>query len=1157
MSEWEEKYRALLDHMSSGVAVYKVVNDGGDFIFIDINKMGERINKVKKEDIIGKSLLETFPGVKSSELFNIFQKVWKTGRSEYYPITLYQDKRISYWMENYVYKLNSGEIVAIYNDLTELKQKEEELRNSEEKYRAIFTSGGIGVVKVSTKGEALEYNERLLDFFGYNSEEFKNKTFMELTHPDDLNADIKFYQDLLKGKIDHYSMEKRYFHKNGEIRWGNLTVSLVRNNNMEPSYAISLLEDITNRKIVEEKIKESEEKFKTIFMDSPIGIELYDSNGILLDANTSCLEIFGVEDINSTKGFKLFEDPNVSDEVKDRLYRGKTIKYESFFDFEKVKKLNLYETTKSGKIFLDVLIKPIYLNGYENASNYLVQVQDITEKKLTEQKLMQLNQELENKVEERTKKLKESEEKYRSLYQHAPLPYQSLDENGMILDVNQAWLDFFKYNREEVIGKWLGKFIIPESRDFLKDRFTQFKKEGEAHGVQYEVIRKDGTHKIISFNGKIGYDQDGNFLRTHCIFEDITLTRRFEQKLKESEEKFRILTEQSLMGICIIQDNKIKYANQAISDICEYSVEEMLSWDKINSANFIHPDDLVFVSEQMMKKQKGIDKDVDIHYSYRLITKKKKIKWVEQYSKSISYEGRPADFATIMDITERQQAENKIRKEHEYLINVIDSLTHPFYVININDYTIELANSAAMNGNAIQDLKCYELYHRSDKPCADNETCPLVFIKKTKAPISVVHHHYDKNGNLKIYEVNGNPMFDEDGNVSKIIEYSIDITDRKIAENKLKDSEEKYRHLFESSPNAIILTNKEGIIIDCNFATIKTFGYNKEELFGKQYFNLGIFTHNQIAYFIETYERLKQGAEIKPVEFQIKKKERSIIWINYQSSLVILEGEILVQSIVQDITEKKNAEEMVKKEIKKLKELDQIKTEFVYRASHELKTPLNFICSASSLLFNLYSDRFDEKAKELLRILIKGGEQLEELIKNILDISSIESNYIKLKKHSVNISNLIKNCVNDMRYLIEKRNLNLNLEIEVDYFVYIDEVRITQVVANLLSNAIKNTPKKGVITIKLEMFDTYFEICVIDTGIGFTKSERKMLFKKFGKIERYGRGLDIISEGSGLGLFITKEIVEAHNGIILLESKGRNKGSKFIIKLPINKNKSQ
>ncbi|MHA2182250.1 MAG: PAS domain-containing sensor histidine kinase, partial [Promethearchaeota archaeon] len=136
-------------------------------------------------------------------------------------------------------------------------------------------------------------------------------------------------------------------------------------------------------------------------------------------------------------------------------------------------------------------------------------------------------------------KLKESEKKFKLLYENAPLPYQSLDAEGNILDVNKAWLKFFGYTKEEVIGRWLGDFMDPSCREFLKTRFPQFKEEGEVQEVQYEVITKEGRHKIISFNGRVGYDESGNFERTHCIFKDMTERLKIERKTKESEQKLR------------------------------------------------------------------------------------------------------------------------------------------------------------------------------------------------------------------------------------------------------------------------------------------------------------------------------------------------------------------------------------------------------------------------------------------------------------------------------------------------------------------------------------------------------------------------------------------------------------------------------------------
>jgi PAS domain S-box-containing protein len=130
LNEIEARYKGIFDYTKDGVAVYTVKGNGEDFIFSDLNRAGEKIDNTKREKLIGKSVLEMFPAVKEFGLFNVFQRVWRTGKPEHYPVALYKDDRISGWRDNYVYKLPSGEIVAVYSDETERMQAEEALKKA-------------------------------------------------------------------------------------------------------------------------------------------------------------------------------------------------------------------------------------------------------------------------------------------------------------------------------------------------------------------------------------------------------------------------------------------------------------------------------------------------------------------------------------------------------------------------------------------------------------------------------------------------------------------------------------------------------------------------------------------------------------------------------------------------------------------------------------------------------------------------------------------------------------------------------------------------------------------------------------------------------------------------------------------------------------------
>ena len=282
----------------------------------------------------------------------------------------------------------------------------------------------------------------------------------------------------------------------------------------------------------------------------------------------------------------------------------------------------------------------------------------------------------------------------------------------------------------------------------------------------------------------------------------------------------------------------------------------------------------------------------------------------------------------------------------------------------------------------------------------------------------------------------------------------------------------------------------------------------------------------------------------KPKECSLS-EDGSLIWVNIESSLVKLGKKSFIIVMGHDISEKKSVE-------MKLQELDELRRQFIDRASHELKTPITTIYGAFQLLDKFHKHKFDDESSDIFEMALSGTKRLKKLVESLLDLSRLESKMFKLEKSSIDLTNLIRKCVNEVKYLMKSRNQTYDLTLPNSLNIDVDDSRIELVLTNLLTNAIKYTPTSGKITIRLDNIGNSVQILVKDTGIGLTKDELNKLFKKFSKIKTPIQGkLDVPLESTGLGLHIAKEIVLLHGGEIWAESEGRNKGSTFFITLPI------
>ena len=253
----EKRYRELCEHMSSGVAVYEARANGEDFVFTDFNGAAERIDQIDRRGVIGKSVLEVFPNVKEFGLFDVFGRVWRTGKPEHHPVLQYHDKRITGWRDNYVYKLPSGEIVAVYDDVTEQKQVEEAIHEREERFRSLVLGASDSITMTDLDGNILFVNEAGLALYGAKTVEgVIGKNVFEFIAQEDLPAAREGMERVLREGI---AKNRKYLlvTVNGKKTPVEMTVSLIRDAAGKPYRLMAVLRDITERRQAEQQLRKS------------------------------------------------------------------------------------------------------------------------------------------------------------------------------------------------------------------------------------------------------------------------------------------------------------------------------------------------------------------------------------------------------------------------------------------------------------------------------------------------------------------------------------------------------------------------------------------------------------------------------------------------------------------------------------------------------------------------------------------------------------------------------------------------------------------------------------------------------------------------------------------------------------------------------------
>ncbi|KKK43591.1 MAG: Signal transduction histidine kinase [Candidatus Lokiarchaeum sp. GC14_75] len=1147
LKESERKSQNIIENLPMGVHTYQLGKDGHLYL-IGSNPAADQILGVDNSLSIGKTIDQAFPNIVDTDIPEKFGEIAEKGGFWHKEDIIYEDKRIKGAFENFNFQASPGIVVSMFNDISErkkaeqkLKESEKKLRNlniqleqrieertwelkeSENKLRKFMDSATDGIIIFDSKLNYIDVNNITLQTVDMTREELIGKNILDIAPGLKETGRYDKYLDVIKtGKP--FSTEDIIFNrKDGSLSSFFSTRAFKVGNELGIIFT-----DITERKKAEEKLKESEKKYRNLFESCIDGIVLTDMEGRILDCNEKYSDMLGytIEELQKLTYLQLTPEKWHAGEAEIVQNQFIAQGYSDEFEKEYIK--------KDGTIF------PVALKGWlikdenGNLEGMWGFIRDITESKKKEEEI-RLHSEIMTNMSEGV--------------------YLIRLEDLIIVYVNPRFEQMFGYESGEMIGKYVVIVNAPTEKtpEETKNEIMGILQEtGEWHG-EVQNIKKDGTIFWCYANVSL-FDHPEYGKVIVSVHTDITERKKREEEIIDEKNKLQTVINTIQNGLSVQDlEYNILYHNHVVTDLFGDCVGKKCY--KIYEGNdkicLECPVELAFKDGKSHTIIRELKKPHSGEISY----------WENIANPIRNSEGKIVSCLEIAtNITEIKKSEEEIKRIKESYERLTDNANVAIFRVKIKGR--DIVYSIPVNPAAERLFGYSKAEWLSDSTLGFKIIHPdfvekqkqiMGDINKNKKPIkNAVLGWIAKDGQEVILEYTIIPILDDNGDIVYFESIGVDITERKKSEETLKESERKLKEaqaLGKIGYWEFDITNQQITWSDQVFKI-----YNRDP-------SLGPPSEEEEAHYYtsDTNERLKEYAR-RAIEFG--EEFDYDLQANLPSGMVVhlsalmrtiknRSGQVIkLTGTVQDITERIEKEKEIEED---LKEINQLKSEFLRRASHELKTPLISIKGFSDLILALYEDQLDPVIISKLREINDGCERLQNIINNLLKTSRLESTEIKPKVQKEDLSFLINFCVHELQALAERRKQSIKLDIHDNLFVNMEKEEIHDVLSNILTNAIKYTPPKGKIEVKTELKKDFVVVSVSDNGIGFTEEQKKMIFQQFGKIERYGKGLDLGIDGTGLGLYISKRIVEMHDGKIWMESEGKSKGSTFYFTLPTAK----
>jgi PAS domain S-box-containing protein len=1031
-----------------------------------------------------------------------------------------------------------------------------DLIESEAKYRRIVDTANEGILILGEHGEVVFLNAHLAKMLGYSLEELQDHPVTDFM----LREDLADHQQKLKRRHQNLAetYERRLIRKDGSILWALISDAPILDGNQYRG-ALSMVTDITALKEAEHKLKRALEVTEGIINAIPDNLFEVDDKGVYLNVWTRNPEQPAArkEELLGKRADEMLP-PEAAAKVMASIREAD----EKGISLENIIRLDLPD----GSHWFEHSLSKVPSDDPAATPHFLVLSRDVTERMRVEEAL------------------RASEQRFHAIFNQSFQFIGLMSTDGTLLEANHAATEFTGIDRSEVLGKpfWEGPWWShsTELQQQVRDAVR------EAAGGQF--VRMEVTHPDA--NGNVHYvdfsltpvtDTDGKVIQLIPEGRDITERKLTEEALRHEQTLLNRIMVTSPVGIAMVnREGQITFANPQAEKILGLNKEAITQrsynapdWHATTIDGEPMPDEAQPFSRVMAAREPVFDVQ-------HVIT------WPDGRRVLLSINGAPifdaqneieAVVFAIEDITERKQVEKELLDARLLFEGVVEqspvpmALAKPTGELIFNkacaDFLHTWDEPTLVPGVKLQDMKQpWKDYDAEGNPLSTTDL-PLAKALRGEVTTNLELQVVRKDGSRKWEMVTGTPIYDSEGNLIAGFVTFPDITERKQAEEKLRNSE----HGLAEAQRIAHLGNWELDLINDSLTwsdeIYNIFELDKEQ-FGASYQAFLDMIHPDDRDSVnKAYTESLKTKKPYDIVHRLLMNDGRIKYVHerYETYFDQMDKPLCSVGTVQDITEQKLKEDELTRYRDHLEEevhqrtselrlardaaeaASKAKSLFLANMSHELRTPLNAILGFSQVMQQ--DENLSTNQHEALDIINHSGEHLLKLINDVLEIAKIEAGKLQLEIKAFDLQGLVREVTDMMRLRAQQKGMELELDQASEFPRYIkgDEARLRQILVNLVSNAVKFTEKGGV-TIRLRTKDNmqqHLLIEVSDTGPGISKEDGQRLFTPFVQLpEGTSHG------GTGLGLSIVRQFVQLMKGAISMESTP-GKGSLFCVEIPL------